>query len=147
MLLRVSSILSIVFGSALALPSPSEPIQLDQKQTRSSCIDFSQSAAGPPDMTLKTTETRDGREYAVYKWILEELDIIVYDNCKSMHTINGDWPPKPIVVEQGTIIELTLVNKLPFVDIPKYNEVSLHAHGFDQKNSQWLDGPISITQR
>jgi hypothetical protein len=63
--------------------------------------------------------------------------------CKRVITVNGKWPPPPVVVDKGNIIMITVKNQ----GIDDQGGISLHAHGLYQKNRFWMDGPASLLQQ
>ncbi|KAI1848380.1 hypothetical protein JX265_008839 [Neoarthrinium moseri] len=65
------------------------------------------------------------------------------DSSKKVILINGQWPPEGIEVDLNDKIILTVTNDaLNGVD----EGVSVHAHGFHQRNSNDQDGPVGVTQ-
>ena len=130
-----------------ALPSPaineSLLVDVERRDLYPFCSDVGsfRGDRGPLTPHAPTGTTADGKPYVLYQWTLREGHVTVHGPCKFMHLINGQWPPPEIVVEQGTVIKIELTNKL------NNDPITLHAHGFDQKNTQWQDGPHSITQR
>ncbi|KAK8085657.1 hypothetical protein PG997_006928 [Apiospora hydei] len=59
--------------------------------------------------------------------------------AKEAILINGKWPPESIEVNQHDKIVLTVVND-PLKGVA--DGVTLHAHGFWQKDNNWQDGPL-----
>jgi iron transport multicopper oxidase len=62
---------------------------------------------------------------------------------KEVILINGKWPPESIRVDVNDKIVLTVTNDAK-KGVPE--GVSLHAHGFHQRNNNWQDGPVGVTQ-
>jgi FtsP/CotA-like multicopper oxidase with cupredoxin domain len=140
----------LLFYSPLAnaIPSPtsqSPPSVIEERQVKGSCADYGAASNKlEPDPLVQKREdgwVGDGQPYVAYQWVVTEGHITVHGGCKFMHLINGNWPPPPIVVNHGTVIKLEVINRMP------NDPITLHAHGLDQKNTQWMDGPEALTQR
>ncbi|KAI9023003.1 multicopper oxidase-domain-containing protein [Phycomyces nitens] len=53
--------------------------------------------------------------------------------------VNGAWPPPAIHVSLNDTLVINVKNSL---DIP----TALHSHGMFQNNTNWMDGPVGVTQ-
>lgn len=53
--------------------------------------------------------------------------------------VNGAWPPPVITIQKGYLLNLKVINNLPF-------PTSLHFHGLFQNKTNFMDGPSMITQ-
>ena len=59
--------------------------------------------------------------------------------------VNGRIPGPTIIVKENQIVKVTVNNRLKFLnDLCK---TTIHWHGMHQKNTEWMDGVGSITQR
>lgn len=54
--------------------------------------------------------------------------------------VNGKWPPPPIELYEGERFVLKINNNLDGVN------TGLHAHGLFQKDTNYFDGAVGVTQ-
>jgi FtsP/CotA-like multicopper oxidase with cupredoxin domain len=91
-----------------------------------------------------TTNTPCPAEYGYNEqWIVDLASSTPNGVNYQYMTVNGAWPPPPIVVNLGQRIRIELVNNLP-TDEP----ITLHFHGLHQENGYTvMDGPMGVIQR
>ncbi|CAI6335372.1 unnamed protein product [Periconia digitata] len=146
----------LLFGSAFATAIPSLVHSLpsdliDKRQSKGRCADYGAASNKPtPDALIQkpadgtccgSPDSPQPKPFVKYTWTITEGFVTVLGECKFMHIVNDAWPPPQIVVNKGTVIRLEVINRLAT------DPITLHAHGLDQKNTQWMDGPESLVQR
>lgn len=140
--------LGLALSSAIPSPLQAHSDRTNERHRREDCFDFGavENGRNKPQPDPLSPKQPDGiccgsKPYVNYQWVITEKNIIVQGGCKFMHVVNDVWPPPQIVVEHGTVIKLEMINRLAS------DPITLHAHGLDQKASQWMDGPESVIQR
>jgi FtsP/CotA-like multicopper oxidase with cupredoxin domain len=64
---------------------------------------------------------------------------VFYGFPKSILSINDQYPPPTIIVNQGDMINITVINESP-------EPTAIHWHGLKQEQSLHMDGVPGVTQ-
>ncbi|KAL1727350.1 Cupredoxin [Schizophyllum commune] len=78
----------------------------------------------------------------------KHIDIVVSEGVanpdggkeRMVYLINGDFPPKPLILDQGDDVEIVVTANIS-------EATTVHFHGIDQRGSPWSDGVPGVSQK